>query len=118
MQKLIPFATILLFSVLLFGQNAKDTSNYPYWIDMMQDETVSFYKTQNAFEAYWKGRTRSKGDGYNAFKRWEWFMESEVLANGDYRTVDAIQAEVMKFRSNYTTQMAPTSHSRPGQNGQ
>ena len=118
MQKLTSFATILLFSVLLFGQNAKDTSNYPYWIDMMQDETVSFYKTQEAFETYWKGRTRSKGDGYNAFKRWEWFMESEVLANGDYRTIDAIQAEVMKFRSNYTTQMAPSSHSGPGQKGQ
>ena len=33
-----------------------DTSNYPYWIEMMQDPTVNFFKVQRAFETYWKDR--------------------------------------------------------------
>jgi len=117
MKKLFTLISTLLLSIVLFGQNAKDTSNYPYWVDMMQDESVSFYQTQRAFETYWKGRTRSKGDGYNAFKRWEWYMETEVLPNGKYRNSDIIHTEVMKFRNNYTYQMAPASSGRVVQKG-
>lgn len=107
MYKLITLISSIVLSTIIVAQTSKDTSNYPYWIDMMQDESVNFYQTQRAFETYWKGRTRSKGDGYNAFKRWEWYMETEVLPNGKYRNSNVIHTEVMNFRNNYSSQMAP-----------
>jgi hypothetical protein len=52
-----------------------DTANYPYWIEMMQDESVNFYDVQRAFNIYWEGREITKGSGWKPFKRWEWWME-------------------------------------------
>jgi len=34
-----------------------DTSEYPYYVNMMQDPEADFRATQRAFEKYWEGRT-------------------------------------------------------------
>jgi hypothetical protein len=47
-----------------------DTANYPYWIDMMQDESANFYDVKRAFNTYWEGREITKGSGWKPFKRW------------------------------------------------
>lgn len=56
--------------------SSADTSDYPYWIEMMQDESVNFYDVQRAFETYWKDRPITKGSGFKPFKRWEYMMRS------------------------------------------
>lgn len=60
-----------------------DTAHFPYWIQMMKDPTVNFFKVQRAFNIYWKGRKITKGCGWKVFKRWEYMMQSRVLPNGD-----------------------------------
>ncbi|RLD67850.1 MAG: hypothetical protein DRI84_01380, partial [Bacteroidetes bacterium] len=78
----------LLFSVILVAQtksqNFNDTASNPYWIEMMQDQSVNFKQTQHAFDIYWQGRKRSKGDGWKVFKRWESFWENRVDQDGNF----------------------------------
>lgn len=61
-----------------------DTANYPYWINMMQDPSVNFYKTQRAFEIYWTNRSVQKGDGWKVFKRWEWLASHIIDSAGNF----------------------------------
>ena len=69
MKSIFTLLITLFLAQVLFAQNA-DTSNYPYWIEMMQDENVNFNQTQNAFNTYWKNRTVEKGSGFKPFNRW------------------------------------------------
>ena len=76
MKKLLLFA----FSIFLLTfpgraqQNnqgadiAKDTAHYPYWVQMMQDPTVNFFKVQRAFNIYWQNRKITKGCGWKAIQ--------------------------------------------------
>ncbi len=45
---------------------------------MMQDPRIPLHETQKAFDDYFDGRTRVRGDGYNVFKRWAHWMEKHV----------------------------------------
>ncbi|MFC1733885.1 T9SS type A sorting domain-containing protein [candidate division KSB1 bacterium] len=57
---------------------------------MMQDPTANFFDVQRAFNTYWQGRQRVKGDGWKIFKRWEWFMEKRVNPDGSRQAPDAV----------------------------
>jgi PKD repeat protein/photosystem II stability/assembly factor-like uncharacterized protein len=70
---------ILLTSVFSFAQN---NTTVPYW-EMMEDPNANFYDIQQAFDAYWQGRTMERGKGWKAFKRWENFVEPRVFPSGD-----------------------------------
>lgn len=77
----------LAFTLSMQAQDANqttkaDTSDFPYWIEMMQDPDANFYATQSAFEKYWEGREVTKGSGWKPFKRWEWFMSTRVKPDG------------------------------------
>ncbi len=99
MKKIYVLLITLLCSGYLTAQsnnaNEGDTASYPYWIEMMQDQNINFYKTQKAFETYWAGRKRSKGDGWKVFKRWEAFWETRVNQDGAFpsatQTLNAYQ---------------------------
>lgn len=73
-----------------------DTANYPYWIEMMQDPSVNFFKVQSAFNQYWENRPITKGCGWKPFKRWEYMMQSRVSPTGERpsesRTLNAYNA--------------------------
>jgi len=83
----ILFIAIIVFCLSLnhYAQSGikKDTADYPYWIEMMQDQNVNLFDVQKAFETYWEGREITKGSGWKPFKRWEWWMESRVSHNGE-----------------------------------
>jgi len=79
----------ILFSLFLssaFAQNAvlseRDTANFPYWTQMMQDPTANFHATVSAFEKYFEHRERQKGDGWKVFKRWENYWRDRLDENG------------------------------------
>ncbi len=59
-----------------------DTSQYPYWIEMMQDQSVNFYDVQKAFNAYWKDRKITRSNGWKQFKRWEWWTGRHIYPDG------------------------------------
>jgi len=88
MKKSYLLLVFTLLSVVTIAQTTTktvdDTASYPYWIEMMQDQSINFYKTQSAFNKYWQGRKRSKGDGWKVFKRWEAFWGSRVDADGNF----------------------------------
>ncbi|HBZ67910.1 MAG TPA: hypothetical protein DEO70_13840 [Bacteroidales bacterium] len=69
---------LLLALTRTSGQTSQpnDTATFPYWIGMMQDESVNFYDVQRAFNVYWKDRAITKGCGYKPFKRWEYRMQN------------------------------------------
>ena len=114
MKGFITLTLALGYSILSISQTHQDTATTSYWIDMMQDPKVKFSETQNAFESYWSGRKRSKGDGYKPYKRWEWFMQYELKENGSIRTADEIQQEVRKFQLTFGSFTPPGTGSRSG----
>ncbi len=78
-----------IFSFVVISASAQsnesqrvDTSQYPYWIQMMQDPQAPFHATVSAFEKYFENRERQKGDGWKVFKRWEAFWRDRLDENG------------------------------------
>ena len=74
-----------------------DTATYPYWIEMMQDQSVNFFKVQRAFETYWKDRPITKGCGWKPFKRWEYMMSKRVSPTGERPSPDQDFKEYQKY---------------------
>lgn len=85
-QKLNLLIMLLLATFFSFGFSVKaqenDTTQFPYWIEMMQDPEANFFKTQRAFELYWQNREITKGSGYKPFRRWEYMMSQRVSDQG------------------------------------
>ena len=81
------------------GQPVPDTASYPYWIEMMQDETANFYDVQQAFKTYWNGRVIERSSGYKPFKRWEYMMiQYRINPDGSRRPADYTLKEYEKYR--------------------
>lgn len=74
------FFPVLL--ILLSGFQLKSQK----WVDMMQDTSANFYDIVKEFDAYWKDRPYERGHGYNAFRRWQWFVEPRVYPSGNMKT--------------------------------
>ena len=86
--KILLISLLSFFFLFGFSQNTNsvnppDTADYPYWIEMMQDQNANFYQTVSAFNKYWKDRKITKGCGWKPFKRWEYMMQFRILPNGD-----------------------------------
>ena len=73
------------FAIAEAQNNSKNPSEYPIWIDMMEDNDANFYETVDAFNQYWESRPDRKGSGYNPFKRWEWYMKHKINPDGSRR---------------------------------
>lgn len=97
MNRILLFTLFLLFNLNLFSQSQNDTSNYPYWINMMQDRSVNFYQTQRAFNVYWANRKIEKGSGWKAFKRWEWMAEKIIDSLGNFPDDEKQYSEFLKL---------------------
>ncbi len=85
----LTLAIVALLIIFTKAQNvsdsdyiSQDTANYPYWIEMMQNQDVNVFKTVEAFNKYWENRPDRKGSGYNPFKRWEWYMMHKINPDG------------------------------------
>ncbi|MFM7730094.1 MAG: MopE-related protein, partial [Flavobacteriales bacterium] len=74
--------------------NINPTPDNRTWQEMMQDPNTSFYQTQSKFNEYWSNRPVTRGSGFKAFKRWEWFMEPRVNERGIWPMPDAVQRAI------------------------
>jgi len=102
---------LALFAILYLGllpssaqstqTSDKNYSEYPYWIEMMQDPTANFYETVEAFNKYWDGREITKGCGYKPFKRWEYHWRSRLNADGTRKMNSEVFEEFNKFKESY-----------------
>jgi hypothetical protein len=119
LSSLLIVVYIVLSSLTTAAQNQShdiDYRTYPYWVDMMQDPNANFFETQKAFYTYWEGREMTKGSGYKAFKRWEYWMARKVSPDGTKpspdRTLKALET-LQETRSTTTngnwTSLGPNS---------
>ncbi len=98
-------AVLLAIGCQLNAQTAQqvskpDSSNYPYWIKMMQDPSANFNATVSAFNKYWQNRPITKGSGWKVFKRWEYIMSGRVDREGNKPAPDAGVSSWRKFSQN------------------
>ncbi|MBC7865716.1 MAG: T9SS type A sorting domain-containing protein [Bacteroidia bacterium] len=83
-----------------------------------KDKPYNFYEIQKAFYKYaaeqyekdtlTEGENRGHFKGYNQFKRWEWFNEQRVFANGEFPDVDMYMHE---FENKASQRMATSVNS-------
>jgi PKD repeat protein len=105
MKKIIfSFVLLLILSSMTFvvaqdydKLTDKQLTEHPYWIEMMQDESVNFYTVQHAFEVYWKDRKITKSCGWKPFKRWEYMMSSRVNPDGSRPSADLVWQEYHNY---------------------
>ncbi len=67
------------------------------WNANIKSENANFYDIKSAFEDYWADKIPLKGEGYSAFKRWEWFWEQRVGLSGQFPPADINYTEYKKF---------------------
>ncbi|MCK5765005.1 MAG: PKD domain-containing protein [Bacteroidales bacterium] len=114
MKKIILLTALAaLFSLNISAQGTTKTSNpdyanYPYWIEMMQDQTVNFFDVQEAFYTYWDGRKITRSSGYKPFKRWEYNMQYRVKQNGERMPSNHVWKEYRKFQANDPAAKSPS----------
>ncbi len=90
MKKQILFIFIIFSCIKTYAQYVNDSANYPYYINMMQDKNINFYRTVSAANKYWEGRDSSiKGCGWKAYKRWEWSMRQLINPDGTYPDIQS-----------------------------
>lgn len=69
----------LAFVTLFFSSNAQK------WTEMMKDPNANYYDIVKEFNQYWSEHPYERGHGYNAFKRWQWFVEPRVYPSGNLK---------------------------------
>ncbi|APG64662.1 hypothetical protein LPB136_04480 [Tenacibaculum todarodis] len=70
---------LVFISVQVFGQDKKRVD----WREKSSNKKTTFYKVQDNFQQFWKGKTPKKGQGYKIFKRWEKQVEPRVFPSGN-----------------------------------
>ncbi len=91
------FATTQSVFAQSFSKAQKDPSNY--------------YAIRQQFLDHWEGRTPGKGEGYNVFKRWEWFWKNRIMPDGTFPPADITEVEWNKYLSTLPeTAKSPTAN--------
>lgn len=75
----------------------RDTADYPYWIEMMQDPEANFHSVQRAFEQYMANRDYNTVKGWKIFKRWEYINQSRVQPDGKLPPPDQVMKEYLNY---------------------
>lgn len=103
MKKIFFLLAVILYTAAFNHVTAQpvtviaDSSQYPYWISMMQDPDANFFQIQSAFNKYWENRAITKGCGWKPFKRWESMMKYRVTPDGRMPSPDAVMNAYNEF---------------------
>lgn len=93
------YLNYLLFLSLVIGA---DIASAQPWRSTFDTATaVNFFDVQRAFENYWSGKTVTKGQGYNTFRRWEEFWVPRVGTSGVMPPTDINAAELYRYRETH-----------------
>jgi PKD repeat protein/photosystem II stability/assembly factor-like uncharacterized protein len=96
-------AFIFPFQSNVNAQAAPDTADYPYWIQMMQDESINFFNVQRAFNTYMEGRDMKQVKGWKPFKRWEYRMlEGRIYPDGTRRPADHVMNAYYQYMGTHS----------------
>ena len=75
------FSTLILIALCIGSYF--DSEAQP-WASNFKTNNPTLPEIQEAFYDYWKGKPIAKGQGYKQCKRWEWYWESRVEADGTF----------------------------------
>jgi PKD repeat protein len=86
-----------------------DTADYPYWIDMMQNDNINFYDVQKAFNKFYdkhhdaqkeeteEAEGQEEEYGFELYRRWEYLMVRRINPDGSRRPADQTYKEFIKY---------------------
>jgi len=107
-----PLVAILFFILLspsLRAQSKADTSEFPYYIQMMQDTSANYFDVQRAFNKYYAKHAPAKGDegekdndedeSFSLYRRWEYNMRSKIRPDGTRIPAGQVMNEYLKYIS-------------------
>ncbi|MGB0974522.1 MAG: VPS10 domain-containing protein [Flavobacteriaceae bacterium] len=99
------FLLAVLLSSFAFSQNK--------WQTMMHDKSANFFDIQKDFNLYYKAVMKNsnkipKGSGIKQFKRWEYYWESRVDAQGNFPPEGHVQDEIARYNASALTQISRT----------
>lgn len=100
LRPLLTIATLLTFTV----------SIAQHWATVLKDRSYNFYEKQAAFEEEWAGKDYVKGKGYKQFKRWEWFWEPRVDAQGNFPASEHLWNEYQDIQREFRAGDAPKAN--------
>ncbi|MFM2133353.1 MAG: hypothetical protein RL156_634, partial [Bacteroidota bacterium] len=95
MFPLVVLSVIALFSTSYCSAQASNPDEQR-WVQMMQSPNPNFYDIQREFNDYWSRHEHVKGDGWKAFKRWEYYWQRRVLPDGSFPSGKEIVSAVQK----------------------
>ncbi|MFM7727860.1 MAG: hypothetical protein ACKO7B_14250, partial [Flavobacteriales bacterium] len=101
--------TVSVYAQFTFAQAFLPSQSVRTWQEMMLDPNANFFETQQKFNDYWQGREVTRGSGFKAFKRWEWFMESRVDAQGNRPAPDAVLRAMQERPEMFTNKSVSTT---------
>ncbi|MBF03369.1 MAG: hypothetical protein CMP76_08750 [Flavobacterium sp.] len=95
-MKKIVLLTFILSSYFAFSQNS--------WQELMHTKEANFFVIQNDFNVYYNqhmvdSKKIPKGKGIKQFKRWEYYWQQRVDANGNFPKNGSVLEEIQKYRN-------------------
>ena len=69
----------LIITVFISTNLSGQTKN---WREMMTNPNVNYFELCKAYDAYWKGKEKTKGSGHKQFERWRSSVEPYVNKDG------------------------------------
>ncbi|HTL81042.1 MAG TPA: hypothetical protein VL651_05030, partial [Bacteroidia bacterium] len=107
MKKAIPFLAAIILSLPVSAQQYLNTSGLN---DRPAQKQPTFYDVQRAFNSYWETKTPSStesenadDDGYQQFKRWEWFAEQRTFPTGVFPSPEILWTQYQDYKSKYAS---------------
>ncbi len=109
-KPLLAILFFILLSLSLRAQSKADTSEFPYYIQMMQDTSANYFDVQRAFNKYYAKHAPEKGDegekdndedeSFSLYKRWEYIMRSKIKPDGTRIPAGQVMHEYLKYINN------------------
>ena len=93
--QLVVIAITLMIVFPLSALHAQDWRTYVN--EQTKGHENNFYAVQKAFNDFWKDKTPEKGVGYKQFRRWEWYWEQRINADGSFPPNDVVVKEWNKY---------------------
>jgi len=80
------------------------------YVRLMEDKNANFYEVQEAFYKYWENKPYERGKGWKQFKRWEYFMEPRINAQGIIPDPGKTWEEFQKFQKSFPSEKGNKSN--------
>lgn len=94
--RLIHKAYTLCIALVLW---AAASQAQPWMQGLNGKENPTFYEIQASFNDFWAGKTVERGKGFKAFKRWEWYWQQRVDADGNFPPAGITYTEMERYQA-------------------